>query len=86
MLCYNYSMKKIFEAGSVVIVGVSDWPTNLGRNILQNLIDWGYRGNVYGVNPKGEKPSATTFMRRSRNCPRLPTWPWPSSPPSPCRA
>lgn len=53
MLCYNYSMKKIFEAGSVVIVGVSDWPTNLGRNILQNLIDWGYRGNVYGVNPKG---------------------------------
>jgi len=46
-------MERIFEAHSVAIVGVSERPGNLGLNILQNLIDWGYEGNIYCVNPKG---------------------------------
>ena len=46
-------MERIFEAESVVIVGVSERPGNLGLNILQNLIDWGYKGKIYCVNPKG---------------------------------
>mgnify|MGYP005848133253 CR=1 FL=1 len=52
--CYNNpAMDRIFNARSVVIVGVSERPGNLGLNILQNLVDWDYRGKVYGVNPKG---------------------------------
>lgn len=46
-------MKKIFEAGSVVIVGASDRQGNMGRNILENLVEWGYEGRIYAVNPKG---------------------------------
>jgi acetyltransferase len=46
-------MRKIFEAESVVIVGVSERPGNLGGTILQNLIDWEYQGKIYCVNPKG---------------------------------
>lgn len=46
-------MERIFEARSVAIVGVSERPENLGRYILQNLIDWEYRGDIYCVNPKG---------------------------------
>ncbi|RJP26428.1 MAG: hypothetical protein C4536_15615 [Actinobacteria bacterium] len=46
-------MERIFEATSVVIVGVSERPGNLGLNILHNLIEWGYGGKVYCVNPKG---------------------------------
>ena len=46
-------MERIFEAESVVVVGVSERPGNLGLNILQNLIDWDYRGRVYCVNPRG---------------------------------
>jgi len=54
--CYNNpAMERIFEASSVAIVGVSERPGNLGRNILTNLIDWGYQGEVYCVNPKGGK-------------------------------
>ncbi len=46
-------MERIFEARSVVIVGVSERPGNLGGYILQNLIAWEYQGRIYGVNPKG---------------------------------
>lgn len=46
-------MEKIFGARSVAIVGVSEKPNNLGRYILQNLIDWRYEGRFYCVNPKG---------------------------------
>lgn len=46
-------MERIFEAHSVAVVGVSDRPNNLGKYILQNLIDWEYRGRIYCVNPKG---------------------------------
>jgi acyl-CoA synthetase (NDP forming) len=46
-------MKQIFEARSVAIVGVSEREGNLGKNILQNLIDWGYEGKIYCINPKG---------------------------------
>ena len=46
-------MERIFEASSVALIGVSERPGNLGLNILQNLIDWGYEGKIYCVNPKG---------------------------------
>jgi acyl-CoA synthetase (NDP forming) len=46
-------MKQLFDASSLVIVGVSERPGNLGQNILKNLINWGYEGKIYCVNPKG---------------------------------
>jgi len=46
-------MRGIFEAESVAVIGASDRPGNLGRNILQNLLDWEYGGRVYAVNPRG---------------------------------
>ena len=46
-------MEQIFNARSVAIIGVSDRPGNLGKDVLQNLINWGYEGNIYGVNPRG---------------------------------
>jgi acetate---CoA ligase (ADP-forming) len=48
-------MEQIFNARSIAIIGVSDRPGNLGMDILQNLINWGYEGNIYGVNPRGGK-------------------------------
>ncbi|MCP4048438.1 MAG: acetyl CoA synthetase, partial [Gammaproteobacteria bacterium] len=46
-------MKDIFSPKSVAVVGVSAKPDNLGRNILLNLIDFGFNGIVYPVGPSG---------------------------------
>jgi len=46
-------MREIFYPNSIAVVGVSSKPTNLGRNILHNLIDFGFQGIVYAVGPSG---------------------------------
>jgi len=47
-------IRKMFYPDSVAVVGASANPKNMGRNIVQNLITWGYKGQVYPVNPRGE--------------------------------
>ena len=46
-------MKDVFYPSSVAVVGVSSDPDNLGRNIMLNLIDFGFDGVVYPVGPRG---------------------------------
>jgi acetate---CoA ligase (ADP-forming) len=46
-------MHEIFYPTSVAVIGVSSQPTNLGRNIVANLVEYGFNGIVYAVGPKG---------------------------------
>jgi acyl-CoA synthetase (NDP forming) len=46
-------MREIFYPTSVAVIGVSDKPDNLGRNIIANLVDFGFGGIVYPVGPSG---------------------------------
>ena len=42
-------MDKIFNPDSIVIIGVSERPTNMGQNIVANLLEFGYRGEIHVV-------------------------------------
>lgn len=44
-------MEKLFYPDSIVILGLSAKENNLSRLILGNLLRWGYRGRIFGVNP-----------------------------------
>lgn len=46
-------MERFFDAKSVAVIGVSSSPTNLGRAIVFNLMEFQYRGLIYLVGPKG---------------------------------
>jgi len=46
-------MREIFYPNSIAVIGVSSRPTNLGRNIVSNLIAFGFQGIVYAVGPRG---------------------------------
>lgn len=46
-------MRDVFYPSSVAVIGVSSKPDNLGRNIMLNLIDFGFEGVVYPVGPSG---------------------------------
>jgi len=46
-------MRNVFYPKSVAVIGVSSKPDNLGRNIMLNLIDFGFEGVVYPVGPSG---------------------------------
>jgi acetate---CoA ligase (ADP-forming) len=46
-------MRQFFYPESVAVVGVSENPDNLGRNIVSNLLDYGFQGRIFPVGPKG---------------------------------
>jgi acyl-CoA synthetase (NDP forming) len=45
-------LEVFFEPKSVAIIGASRTPGKLGYNILSNLIDLGFKGKLYPVNPE----------------------------------
>lgn len=50
---YNTTMHDIFYPLIVAVIGVSAKPDNLGRNIVANLVEFGFQGIVYAVGPSG---------------------------------
>lgn len=46
------SMKSIFSPGSIAVVGAGRTPGQLGREILHNLKNTGFKGTLYAVNPR----------------------------------
>lgn len=46
-------MREFFYPTSIAVIGVSSRPTNLGRNIVANLVNYGFNGIVYAVGPSG---------------------------------
>ena len=40
-------MEKIFNPTSILVVGVSEHPNNLAQNIVANLVDFGWDGDLY---------------------------------------
>jgi acyl-CoA synthetase (NDP forming)/GNAT superfamily N-acetyltransferase len=45
------SLRYVLNPASVAVIGASRRPQSVGRAILQNIIDGGFRGPVYAVNP-----------------------------------
>lgn len=46
-------MDPLFDPKAVTVVGVSTSPENLGKNIIRNLLSFGYSGRIYPVGPRG---------------------------------
>ncbi len=48
-------MDRIFYPASVAIIGVSEHPENLAANIVRNLLEFGYGGDIYAVGLRSGK-------------------------------
>ncbi len=51
----SVSLREIFEARSVAVVGASRDPFKAGHQVVRTLLTAGYRGRVYPVNPNEEE-------------------------------
>ncbi len=45
------SLERIFNPESIALVGVSGREGSVGYRLFNNLINGGFRGKIYGVNP-----------------------------------
>lgn len=48
-------LEKLFNPRSVAVVGASLKKGKIGHDVLKNLIDYGYKGKLYPINPKDKK-------------------------------
>lgn len=48
-------VKSFLEPASVAVIGASRTPGKVGHDVVKNLIDAGYEGAVYPVNPKADE-------------------------------
>ncbi|MDR3089751.1 MAG: acetate--CoA ligase family protein [Desulfobulbaceae bacterium] len=68
-------MEKFFYPESIAIIGLSDRDSNIARLILANLIRWGYRGRIFGVNPtaKSKQVNGIKMFKNIADLPEVPT-------------
>jgi len=48
-------MRKIFNPDSIAVVGLSSKESNIPRLTLENMLRWGYRGRIFGINSRSEE-------------------------------
>ena len=46
------SMKRIMQPKSVAVIGASDEAGKIGNSVMKNLINGGYKGQIYPIHPK----------------------------------
>ena len=49
------SLKSFFEPKSVAVIGASREPGKLGHEVFRNIVDAGYKGDLYPINPKADE-------------------------------
>jgi acetyltransferase len=63
-------LNKMFKPESVAVIGASNTPGKVGHIIVDNLINDGFEGEIYPINPKGGeilgKKSIREYKRRTR--------------------
>jgi acetyl-CoA synthetase (ADP-forming) len=47
-------LRVLFEASSIAVVGASKSENKIGHIVVRNIIDSGYRGELYPVNPRAD--------------------------------
>ena len=48
----RHSLESIFHPKSIAVIGASGSPFSLGYHFVRHLVDYGYSGKIYPVNPK----------------------------------
>ena len=65
-------MNGLFSAESIVIVGVSESVDNLGKNVMANLVNFGYQGKIYAVGKRGGEVFGRSVYRSIAELPGNP--------------
>ena len=62
-------MKRIFSPAGIAIIGASGDPSKLGYSTVKNIIDGGYKGKIYPINPKADEILGLKCYRRVTDIP-----------------
>ncbi len=66
------NLEYLFRPGSVAVIGASDRPHSVGATVMRNLLDAGFEGPVWPVNPKYTAVAGRAAYRRVADLPSAP--------------
>jgi acetyl coenzyme A synthetase (ADP forming)-like protein len=64
------SIKSLFNPKSVAVIGASRTPGKLGYQVLHNIIEAGYKGEIYPINPKAGEVLGLKCYRSIKRVPK----------------
>jgi len=66
------NLRYLFAPGSVAIIGASEKPHSVGATVLRNVIEGGFKGAIYPVNPKYDTLGGLPAYGRVAQLPGVP--------------
>ena len=63
------AMNRIMHPASIAVIGASDSAGKIGNSVMKNLIDGGYAGKIYPINPKADEILGKQAYKSVRDIP-----------------
>ncbi|WP_017596388.1 acetate--CoA ligase family protein [Nocardiopsis potens] len=63
------AMERLFRPRSIAVIGASNEAGKIGNSVIRNIVDGGYEGEVYPVNPKAGEVYGRTAYRSVADIP-----------------
>ena len=65
-------LEKMFKPNSVGVIGASNKPDKVGHIVVSNLLEDGFKGEIYPINPKGGEILGLKAYTNVGECPTVP--------------
>ena len=59
----------LFRPKKVAVIGASSKELSIGNRVIKNLIDFGFKGEIYPINPKADEIRGITAYKSIMDCP-----------------
>ena len=66
------NLDRLFRPASVAVIGASGRPHSVGATVLRNMIEGGFKGPIYPVNPKYKQLGGLACFDSVRDLPQVP--------------
>jgi acetyltransferase len=62
-------LDSLFRPKSVAVIGASSKELSIGNRVIKNLIDFGFKGGIYPINPKADEIRGLKAYKSIMECP-----------------
>jgi acyl-CoA synthetase (NDP forming) len=62
-------LESLFRPKSVAVIGASSKELSIGNRVIKNLIDFGFKGGIYPINPKADEIRGLKAYKSIVECP-----------------
>ncbi len=62
-------LDSLFRPKSVAVIGASSKELSIGNRVIKNLIDFGFKGDIYPINPKADEIRGLRAYKSILECP-----------------